>query len=114
MRVNGVVTISHHYLDGAFYEESSEKCDLCCFVRVAHVSMLLGCSLCVGCAGHEKDDALCCVDRGSALGRRLKEREKEKEVDDRDRQREREELDDIRRRLLEEGHPDPEAEIAKV
>ncbi|XP_064600108.1 RNA-binding protein 25-like isoform X2 [Liolophura sinensis] len=52
--------------------------------------------------------------KGSALGRRLKEREKEKEVDDRDRQREREELDDIRRRLLEEGHPDPESEIAKI
>lgn len=46
--------------------------------------------------------------------RRIKEREKEKEVDGRDRQREKEELDEIRRKLEEEGHPDLEAEIAKV
>lgn len=46
--------------------------------------------------------------------RRMKEREKEREADARDRQREKEELEDIRRQLMEEGHPDPEAELAKV
>jgi len=54
------------------------------------------------------------VDRGSALQRRLNEREKEMETDERDRQKEREELEDIRRKLLEEGHPDPEAEMERV
>ena len=54
----------------------------------------------------------CC--RGSALQRRLKEREKEMEIDERDRQREKEELEAIRRQLIEEGHPDPEAEMARV
>ena len=53
-------------------------------------------------------------DRGSSLQRRLKEREKEMEADERDRQREREEMEEIRRRLMEEGHPDPEAEMARV
>jgi RNA-binding protein 25 len=52
--------------------------------------------------------------RGSALERRLRERQKEKEVDSRDRAKEKEELEDIRRKLLEEGHPDLEAEMAKV
>lgn len=52
--------------------------------------------------------------RGNALQRRLKEREKENEADERDRQREREELEELKQKLLEEGHPDPEAEIAKV
>ncbi|XP_014772566.1 RNA-binding protein 25 [Octopus bimaculoides] len=52
--------------------------------------------------------------RGSALSRRLKEREKEKENDARDRQREKEELEEIRRRLMEEGHADPDGEIAKM
>jgi len=52
--------------------------------------------------------------RGSALMRRMKEREKEREADARDRQREKEELEEIKRRLMEEGHPDPEAELAKV
>ena len=46
--------------------------------------------------------------------RRMKEREKEREADARDRQREKEELEEIKRRLMEEGHPDPEAELAKV
>ena len=36
------------------------------------------------------------------------------EADARDRQREREEIEDIRRKLLEEGHPDLEAEMAKA
>ena len=52
--------------------------------------------------------------RGSALERRLRERQKEKEADSRDRAKEKEELEDIRRKLLEEGHPDPEGEMAKV
>ena len=52
--------------------------------------------------------------RGSALQRRLKEREKEMEADERDRQREKEEIEDVRRRLLEEGHEDVDHEIAKV
>lgn len=52
--------------------------------------------------------------RGSCLNRRLKEREKEREADARDRQREKEELEEIKRKLLDEGHPDPEAELMKV
>lgn len=44
----------------------------------------------------------------------MKEREKEREADARDRQREKEELEEIRRKLMDEGHPDPEAELAKV
>ena len=46
--------------------------------------------------------------------RRMKEREKEREADARDRQREKEELEEIKRKLMEEGHPDPDAELAKV
>ena len=48
------------------------------------------------------------------MARRLKEREKEKEADSRDRQREKEEFEELKRKLLEEGHPDPEAELARV
>jgi len=36
------------------------------------------------------------------------------ETDERDRQKEREELEDIRKKLLEDGHPDPEAEMERV
>ena len=36
------------------------------------------------------------------------------EADSRDRQREKEEIDDIRRRLMDEGHPDLEIEMARV
>ena len=36
------------------------------------------------------------------------------EADARDRQREKEEIDEIRRRLLDEGHPDLEEQMAKV
>ena len=36
------------------------------------------------------------------------------EADERDRQREKEEIEDVRRRLLEEGHEDVDHEIAKV
>lgn len=35
-------------------------------------------------------------------------------MDERDRKREKEELEEIRQRLLAEGHPDPEAEIRRV
>ncbi|XP_061173330.1 RNA-binding protein 25-like [Saccostrea echinata] len=52
--------------------------------------------------------------KGSCLNRRLKEREKEREADARDRQREKEELEEIKRKLLDEGHPDPEAELMKI
>ncbi|KAK6182945.1 hypothetical protein SNE40_010515 [Patella caerulea] len=52
--------------------------------------------------------------KGSALARRMKEREKEKEADARDRQREKEEFEEIKRRLMSEGHPDPEAELARI
>ncbi len=59
-------------------------------------------------------DLLYGASRSSALQRRLKDREKEMEADDRDRQREKEELEEIRRKLEEEGHPDIEAEMARV
>jgi RNA-binding protein 25 len=52
--------------------------------------------------------------KGSALSRRLKEREKEMELDERDRQREKDELEEIRRKLAEEGHPDVDAQMAKI
>lgn len=52
--------------------------------------------------------------RGSGLERRLRERQKEKEADARDRTKEKEELEEIRRKLQEEGHPDPEGEMEKV
>jgi len=54
------------------------------------------------------------VARAGSLQRRLNEREKEMEADERDRQKEREELEDIRKKLLEDGHPDPEAEMERV
>lgn len=53
-------------------------------------------------------------DRGSALQKRLRDREKEMEADERDRKREKEELEEIRQRLLAEGHPDPDAELQRV
>uniref|UniRef100_A0A224Z860 RNA-binding protein 25 n=1 Tax=Rhipicephalus zambeziensis TaxID=60191 RepID=A0A224Z860_9ACAR len=52
--------------------------------------------------------------KGAALQRRMKDREKEIELDNRDRQREREELEDLRRKLADEGHPDPEAEAKRI
>lgn len=52
--------------------------------------------------------------RGSALQKRLRDREKEMEADERDRKREKEELEEIRRRLLDEGHPNPDAELRRV
>lgn len=52
--------------------------------------------------------------KGSALNRRLKEREKEIEIDSRDRQREKEELEELKQKLLEEGHPDPNGEFERI
>lgn len=52
--------------------------------------------------------------RGSALQKRLRDREKEIEVDERDRKREQDELQEIRQRLLAEGHPDPDAELRRM
>ena len=52
--------------------------------------------------------------RSSALQRRLKEREREMEADARDRQKEKEEFEEIKRKLVEEGHPDLENELARV
>uniref|UniRef100_A0A3B3ZC82 PWI domain-containing protein n=1 Tax=Periophthalmus magnuspinnatus TaxID=409849 RepID=A0A3B3ZC82_9GOBI len=52
--------------------------------------------------------------RGSALQKRLRDREKEVEMDERDRKKEKEEVEEIRQRLLAEGHPDPEAELRRV
>lgn len=56
----------------------------------------------------------CMTPRGSALQKRLRDREKEMEADERDRKREKEELEEIRQRLLDEGHPDPDAELRRV
>ncbi len=56
----------------------------------------------------------CLLYRGGALQRRLKEREKEMEADARDRQREKEEIEEIKRKLIEEGHPDLDNELARV
>lgn len=52
--------------------------------------------------------------RGSALQKRLRDQEKEIEADERDRKREKEELEEIRQRLLDEGHPNPDAELRRV
>ncbi|XP_054474461.1 RNA-binding protein 25b [Anoplopoma fimbria] len=52
--------------------------------------------------------------RGSALQKRLRDREKEMEADERDRKREKEELEEIRQRLLDEGHPNPDAELRRM
>ncbi|XP_077995367.1 RNA-binding protein 25-like [Glandiceps talaboti] len=60
----------------------------------------------------EKDDPK--FYKGTAFQRRLRDREKEIDDDNRDRKKEKEELEEIRRKLMEEGHPDPEAEIQKL
>lgn len=48
------------------------------------------------------------------MQKRLRDREKELELDERDRKREKDELEEIRQRLLAEGHPDPDAELQRV
>lgn len=70
-----------------------------------------GTSLSLKCSFKYK---LCIFCRGSALQKRLRDREKEMEADERDRKREKEELEEIRQRLLAEGHPDPDAELQRV
>lgn len=69
------------------------------------IVVLLECSL---------KSQICIFCRGSALQKRLRDREKEMEADERDRKREKEELEEIRQRLLAEGHPDPDAELQRV
>lgn len=44
----------------------------------------------------------------------MKEREKEIEEDILDRQKEKDELEELRKKLVEEGHPDPEGEVERV
>ena len=61
-----------------------------------------------------KPVVLAAASRGSALQKRLRDREKEMEADERDRKREKEELEEIRQRLLDEGHPNPDAELRRV
>jgi len=51
---------------------------------------------------------------GSALAKRQRDREREIEADDRDRKKEQEEIDVLRKHLIEDNHPDPDAAIAKV
>lgn len=67
------------------------------------------------CSGHcSKAVIPIAASRGSALQKRLRDREKEMEADERDRKREKEELEEIRQRLLDEGHPNPDAELRRV
>lgn len=68
------------------------------------------------CCSDGCSEAVICgaTPRGSALQKRLRDREKEMEADERDRKREKEELEEIRQRLLDEGHPDPDAELRRV
>uniref|UniRef100_UPI00358E87D1 RNA-binding protein 25-like isoform X2 n=1 Tax=Myxine glutinosa TaxID=7769 RepID=UPI00358E87D1 len=51
---------------------------------------------------------------GTALQKRLWERERESETDERDRWRERDELEELRLRLVEQGHPDPNKELLRM
>lgn len=52
--------------------------------------------------------------RGHAFQRRLMEREQEKEMDTRDRVKEKEELEELRNKILSEGHDNPDAAFQKV
>lgn len=49
--------------------------------------------------------------RPSIMKQRLRERQREIEEDERDRRIEKRELEELRRKLSEEGHPDPESEV---
>uniref|UniRef100_H2ZHU5 PWI domain-containing protein n=1 Tax=Ciona savignyi TaxID=51511 RepID=H2ZHU5_CIOSA len=51
---------------------------------------------------------------GSALTKRQRDYEREQEADERDRKKEQEEIDALRKRLVEEHHPDPDSAISKV
>lgn len=59
----------------------------------------------------ERDDSK--YYRASVMKSRLRDRQKELEEDERDRRNEKRELEELRRRLSEEGHPDPDSEAAK-
>lgn len=48
------------------------------------------------------------------MAKRQRDREREIEADDRDRKKEQEEIDVLRKHLIEDNHPDPDAAIAKV
>lgn len=48
------------------------------------------------------------------MQKRLRDREKELDLDERDRKGEKDEFEEIRQRLLSEGHPDPDAELQRV
>lgn len=52
--------------------------------------------------------------KGSNFVRKLREFEKEQEQDEIDRNSERKELDDLRKKLADKGHPDPEMEAKKI
>lgn len=52
--------------------------------------------------------------KGSNLIKKLRDYDKEREEDERDRELEKKELDDLRKKLAEEGHPDPENEAMKL
>lgn len=52
--------------------------------------------------------------RSKILSQRLKERQIEIEEDERDRRAEKRELEELRRKLIEEGHPDPDTEVKCV
>ena len=51
--------------------------------------------------------------KGNAYTRRWRERQKEIEADERERELEKRELEELRDRLAQEGHPDPESEAKK-
>lgn len=52
--------------------------------------------------------------KGNNFVRKLKEFEKEREEDERDRISEKKELEELRKKLADEGHPDPESEAKKL
>lgn len=52
--------------------------------------------------------------KGSNFQRKLREFEKEREEDERDRISEKKELEELRKKLADEGHPDPENEAKKL
>lgn len=60
------------------------------------------------------NDALVCFCRGREMERRRAEREREIESDTRDRQKEKEELEELKAKILSEGHSDPSATYEQV
>jgi RNA-binding protein 25 len=51
--------------------------------------------------------------KGNNLSRRLRDREIEIAADENEREQEKKELEDLRNKLAEEGHPDPDSEVRK-